>query len=418
MLEYDLLLLLSKRENYERFSKYAKGLTKEVQLLVKEMGGYFASTGVDEIEWNKFSTWFTVARHPTMDLTDKEIYVTLLDNLDTRSSTPPSSLEEEEDTSNLALVRSFVDRSTCEELAYLATKVADGDAKVSITDVKSLLERRDAEVGELAVTKRATWGEGALTSTSGRLRWRLTELNKAIGALGEDLLVVGSRPDGGKTTFLASECTHMATQLDEGEVIKWYANEEALSKIQWRIIQAALGWKQNEMEEDWTHTWAEYKRMIGGDMNRIDLVDCSGWTAKMIEADLKASEGKVALIVIDQLRKVHAFTNKDGNEATRLELLYQWARDQAKLIAPVLTVHQADGTSEGMQWITMDRLHGSKTGVQGEADAVITIGQDPSTPDSRYIYVPKNKLRGDDPTLRNGKFEVYIDKERARFLSP
>ena len=63
----------------------------------------------------------------------------------------------------------------------------------------------------------------------------------------------------------------------------------------------------------------------------------------------------------------------------------------------------------------MSQLHMSKTGIQGEADAIITIGRTMSKPASRFIYVPKNKMKGDDPSLRNGQFEVTLDGERARF---
>lgn len=406
-MEYEVLAILGKRDNYDRFKKFARGLSKEAELVCKELGSYYRDTGRTEVDWESFSTWFTVARHPSMDKDTREIYLRIFENLHS------TSFREEE---VLPLVRSFVDRSTCEELTYVATKVADGDAKVSMVDIKALLERRDAEVGEISQTKRAEWGVAPLSSTSGRLRWRLKELNDSIGAIGEDLIVVGSRPDGGKTTFLASEVTHMATQLDADEIVKWYINEEAMNKVQWRIIQATLGWTQEDMESDWMHTWSEYTRAMGI-KDKVDLVDCSGWTTKMVESDLR-THPKVGLIVIDQLRKVLGYNNKETSEASRQELLYQWARDQAKLIAPVITVHQADGSAEGERWITMEKLHGSKTGVQGEADAIITIGQDPDYPDQRFLYVPKNKLRGDDPTLRNGKFEVLLDKHRARFTSP
>ena len=67
----------------------------------------------------------------------------------------------------------------------------------------------------------------------------------------------------------------------------------------------------------------------------------------------------------------------------------------------------------------MNQLYGSKTWVQGEADAIVTIGRmhnDP-IPDARYIYVPKNKLVGGEPTKRNARWEVRIHPEIARYSS-
>jgi hypothetical protein len=54
----------------------------------------------------------------------------------------------------------------------------------------------------------------------------------------------------------------------------------------------------------------------------------------------------------------------------------------------------------------MQQLAGSQQAVQGELDAIVTIGYDPQFPNLRYLYVPKNKLpTPGDPTKRKG-FEV------------
>ena len=400
--EYILLSILSKRENYERFAKYLTPLTKEVSLIHKDLGKYYATVHKDEVDWDSFGVWFSVVAHPGMDTETKEMYQKIFHKAKSVSH-DPAELP--------ILVQKCIDRATCEEIAGVAERVSEGSDSASIEDVRALLERRDDELGITSDTPRAKWGD-PLVSTSGYLRWRMKELNDALGPLGDDLIVVASRPDGGKTTFLASEVTFMVPQLKEGQIVKWYINEEAMPKVQWRILQAALCMTVSELEADWMYTWAEYSKAMGG-TDRIDLVDCSGWTTSMLEKDIASSE--VGLVVIDQLRKVGGYDRKETSEASRQELLYNWARDVAKKYAPVITVHQASGDGENERWITMEKLHGSKTGVQGEADAIITIGQDSDYPNSRFLYVPKNKMRGDDPLLRNGKFEVKIDKHRARF---
>ena len=95
-----------------------------------------------------------------------------------------------------------------------------------------------------------------------------------------------------------------------------------------------------------------------------------------------------------------------------------WGREIAKAYAPVITVHQADGTAEGVQWIDMSQLYMSKTGIQGEADAIITIGRQPDKGNARFMYIPKNKMTGNVPSLRNGKFEIEIVPDLARFKEP
>lgn len=132
-----------------------------------------------------------------------------------------------------------------------------------------------------------------------------------------------------------------------------------------------------------------------------------------MEAILK--KYKAGLIIFDQLWKIHGFDESSGNEVTRQTMLFNWGRELSKKHAPVIAVHQADGSAEGMRWIDMSRLYGSKTGIQGEADAIITVGRDPATGDSRYLYVPKNKLKGNNPAMRNGKYELIIQPSIGRF---
>jgi hypothetical protein len=64
----------------------------------------------------------------------------------------------------------------------------------------------------------------------------------------------------------------------------------------------------------------------------------------------------------------------------------------------------------------MHQLAGSQQAVQGELDAIVTIGRDLSMPSMRYLYVPKNKLpTPGDPSLRNGFFEVSPNFDKGRF---
>jgi hypothetical protein len=123
------------------------------------------------------------------------------------------------------------------------------------------------------------------------------------------------------------------------------------------------------------------------------------------------------LIIIDQLWKVKGFEKEATTEVDRQTRMFAWARSLAKIHCPVVTVHQADGSAEGQLWIEMNQLYGSKTGIQGEADAIITLGRSHESgyENIRGLYVPKNKMVGDDPAFRNGKFEITIQGAIGRF---
>jgi hypothetical protein len=117
------------------------------------------------------------------------------------------------------------------------------------------------------------------------------------------------------------------------------------------------------------------------------------------------------LIIIDQLYKVQGtIGNKNDVEAERFRKLCEWAREIAKHTAPVIASNQLDGMAEGVRYPPMSMLYGSKTGAQGEADAILFIGKTPVDGDKRFLYTPKNKLTG-----CSDLFEIELLKDIARF---
>jgi hypothetical protein len=147
-------------------------------------------------------------------------------------------------------------------------------------------------------------------------------------------------------------------------------------------------------------------------MDKVIIFDKADASVRDVETLLE--ENDIGLIVFDQLWKMKGFES-EGEGVARQTALFNWGRELCKKHAPVIAVHQADGTAEGVRWINMAHLYGSKTAVQGEADVIITIGRDPATGDTRYLYVAKNKLGGSNRAMRNGKYELQILPEIGRF---
>lgn len=165
----------------------------------------------------------------------------------------------------------------------------------------------------------------------------------------------------------------------------------------------------------------EYNRILGRH-NRIRLIDKPAADYKYYQRELERIKPK--LIIIDMLDKIHGFDNSKRDDL-RLQSLYQWAREMAKIYGPVIASSQVDGTGADTEYIGMHQLAGSRVAKQGEADAIITIGrledEDKGHENRRYIYVPKNKLRGGTRSLeseRRGKWISYIEPEVARFIMP
>jgi len=255
------------------------------------------------------------------------------------------------------------------------------------------------------------------------LKWRLQCMQDNIGPIDRgDFIIVGARPDSGKTTFLASEVTYMGAQLAPDQQVLWFNNEEDGERVKSRIVQAATGLSLYDIETDRKKAMEEYEHVMGR-IDRVKLFDKATLSVRDIQEALDRYQA--GLIVFDQLRKVKGFNKEsNSNDVIRLELLYNQGREWAKEHAPVITVHQASSAAEGVLYPSMDMLHQSQTGIQGEADLIIMIGRsyEQGYQNVRGISVPKNKLPPQMLTghrvNRNMQQEVIIEPEIARFSDP
>lgn len=245
------------------------------------------------------------------------------------------------------------------------------------------------------------------------LRWRLDWLNKSMGSLRQgDFGFIFARPETGKTTFLASEISHMIKQTD-GDIL-WFNNEEQGKKVGIRIFQSFFGAEQQILFGQQKQVYnQQYRDMVGDRIKILDFEDSS--SPRRIEEILSSTNP--ALIIFDQIDKIKGF-KADRNDL-ELKAIYQWARELAKKYAPVIGVSQASGEAEGKLWLTMDMVDGSKTAKQGEADWILGIGKEQDNSSRlRYFNITKNKLIGDTdtlPDLRHGQNQVLIKPEIARY---
>jgi replicative DNA helicase len=127
-----------------------------------------------------------------------------------------------------------------------------------------------------------------------------------------------------------------------------------------------------------------------------------------------------ALVVFDMIDNIK-FGGEANNNGQRtdqlLEAMYQWARLQGvKYDCGVIANSQISADGDGIQYPTLPMLKDSKTGKQGAADVIITIGtvNDPMLANSRYIGTTKNKK------VRTGvgaspMQEVIFDGARGRY---
>lgn len=312
-----------------------------------------------------------------------------------------------------AYLNAHKQRCIAGEVAKLALDVEDGTAKVEeLLNKFNELEHEDTQTEEATPVNMDLHEIYESQIQTPGLRWRLDWLNKSLGSLRKgDFGFIFARPETGKTTFLASEMTHMVSQTD-GDIL-WFNNEEQGKKVAVRCFQALFGLTNKELFDDKENNANEYKQKVGNRIKIYDYEDSS--STSRIESIIK--ETNPSLIIFDQIDKVRGF--KSDRYDLELKKLYQWAREMAKIYAPVIAVSQAGGTGEGKVWLTMDDVDSSKTAKQGEADWILGIGKEQdNTSNMRYLNISKNKLLGDEdtlPDLRHGNQQVMIKPNIARY---
>lgn len=343
---------------------------------------------------------------------DKDYYEELFSNLD--------KLDVSSDTS-LVLLNSLVRNKKLKELSLAAYEAYEGrlspDKFDSLVEAyRGLNDNQESESDdEVFVTDDLTTIVNATFAEPG-LRWRLNTLNLMLGSLRKgNFGFVFARPETGKTTFLASEVTFMAEQLEDGDgPILWLANEEPGVNIKLRVYQAYFGVDLATLMSNLPKWEKAFKEQMGGKILILDRA-----TIHKAQVEKLCKKYKPSLIIADQLDKITGFEN--DREDLRLGSIYQWARELAKMYCPFIGVSQADGTGEGVKWLTMGNVANAKTAKQAEADFILGIGKQNADgyESIRYFHLSKNKLLGDtdtNPALRHGKCEVLIKPEIARYV--
>jgi replicative DNA helicase len=406
-----LTLLIKDKKLYEEYISYVN-LNKED----KELGNIYKvlallfkyereSYTLDELET------FFYGQYPNMKASDIETYQNIFKNI--------RSFDISEDMLYDLLAQSKA-RAQATDIGMMAFDIAEG--KKSPSDLVALIEAFQGMTQELPaedVSEELYQSDFAtliaIHVNAHGLRWRLKTLNRILGSLRiGNFGFLFARPETGKTTFLASEVTHMAEQLTTEHPAIWFNNEEKKEAVWLRIMQGALGVTKDEFLKDPEGCDIRFKSILGG---KLFLVDGSDITKEKVERICKAMNP--GLMVFDQLDKISG-VSKNDREDLRLGAIYIWARGLAKQYCPVIAVCQADGTGEGVKWLNMGHVSSAKTSKQAEADWILGIGKTHAEGEAyvRYLNVSKNKLTGDadsEEALRHGRKAVLIRPEFARY---
>lgn len=381
MIELQIIYYLLNKDKYEKYRRYLKESESNRDYL-KILDSLHKSLGRD-ITLEEYTTIAT--DYPTEEI---------LGNLF------------KEDYISFALDQ-YRQRELAYELALLSADVAEG--KKSIDDILSLVKQfeRVIKAKDNYVTDDIEDICADLDAETG-IPFRLKALQNATNGLrGGDFAVFFARTNAGKTTWLASEVSYMAEHIDRP--ILWFNNEERGKKVKRRIIQASLGWTDEQIIVDKNKTLSNYLKKTKG---LIKLKDDAFITHYDIDNLVEAE--KPSLIVIDQIDKVKGFRHETRADQS-LGNIYIWARELAKKYdIPVIGVTQASASGEGKAWLTTEDIADSKTSKPAEADLLVGIGKKNSegSENLRHLNIIKNKLTGQEIRIDckiNANIARYVD---------
>lgn len=423
-LDITLLQCLKHRREYDRLHRSVNGraIDARTKVVLNDFGRYFAQ--VDECQTipvtGEFLTWFGMVAHRSLTEDDLAVYRKLFEQVAKEPSPEAKQL----------LVASLLE-------ADLAVKVADAiqayndEQEIDLaTHLRTHLEQHELDVERKIKLPMVEANDSLFdddTNNTG-FRWRWECLNRSMRPLRPgDFGILAGRPDKGKSTAVSDNITYMAQQVatvygpGSGRSILWLNNEGPGSRILKRCVQSALGLPTSKLVElqESGKLWSDYAKALGGDQHLIKVFNIHGMKSWQVEEILR--QVKPALVIFDMIDNVNfdgAVINGGQRTDQLLEGMYQWARELAvRFECPIIATSQISADGDGLAFPTLSMLKDSKTGKQGTADFIITIGakNEPGFESLRFIGLTKNKLEIEG-NPKSPKAEMIFDGPAGRYV--
>ena len=388
MIDLKLLQILKHRDEYRKVIGRVPTESMEATTvsLLKDFGKYFERFPTHEVVNLQtfaplFSSW-----HPKLSTEQKHAYANILKRVKT---------DVPEDEASVVL-HSLLELRLSADMANLLMDYEEGNVANIHAELDEIVTtfQRDARIKGLDFVRVSVDEMLNQEINEEGLNWRLQCLNDSMRGLRPgDFGIVAGRPDKGKTTFLASEVTYLASQTDRP--IIWLNNEGPGNRIYTRLWQAATGLPLSNLID--LHRQGkmltEYEAAVKGDQWKIRVFDIHGMDTYAVERIIE--QHNPALVIYDMIDNVRGFGDAARTDLA-LEKMYQWAREICvKYECAGIATSQISADGANMQFPSDHMLKDSKTGKQGACDFILMIGavDDPGYAKARFIGLPKNKLR-------------------------
>ena len=245
-----------------------------------------------------------------------------------------------------------------------------------------------------------------------KFQWKfnIPSLRRRVeGLSGGHFVIVGARPNTGKTSFHASIIASEGGFIEQGAKCVVLCNEEAYKRVGLRYLYCKSNMSSDQVLENRKLALERYDPL----RNLLSIKDATDKNMDYVEQLAKSVNPDI--IVLDMGDKFAT----GGSERTDIYL--KEAAIHARNIAKkyncvIIWMSQLSAEAEGKINVNQSMLEGSKTGKAAEADLMLLIsknpdieGQDINDP-QRHIRLAKNKLTG-----WHGAVHVELDVETGRY---
>ena len=378
---------------------FSKDVRKIKSTIDYAMETYEKNLTVPELE----GLFFT--HNATITTANKETYKDLFKKIDRQEPMSEGIAEE--------VLGKLFQQVVGEEIANLGFDYVNG-TQTSLEPMRKILsDYQDDFMPNLKID----WGDisidNLLQANDIQSKWRFnipSLTSKVEGISGGHLVIVGARPNTGKTSFHASLLGGPKGFASQGAKCIVLCNEEAYERVGARYLSAATSMSMEEVKGNYALAASRYEPV----RENIKLYDSTGKDMAWVEAIIKAYQPDI--VILDMGDKFSSKTSDKSDVYLKEAAIH--ARNIAKQYdCAVVWMSQLSADAEGRVYVDQSMMEGSKTGKAAEADLMILISKNPQVEGAdeqdtqRHLNIAKNKLKGG----WHGVVHCELDGERSQY---
>ena len=378
---------------------FSKDIKKIKQALDYSMDKYERDLSVDELK-----ALFLV-NNSTMTTANKQVFENLFSQL-AKQKTMNKEIADD-------VLSSLFRQAIGEDIANIGFDYVNG-TQTTLEPLRRLVEEyNDDFLPNLQVSWDDISMETLLQLNDLEARWKFnipTLQRRVEGVNDGHLIILGARPNTGKTSFHANMIAGPNGFVEQGARCIVLVNEEAYHRVGARYLSAATGMSLIDIKNNPAKAGMLYRKIS----DNLLVKDCTGKDLSWVEQLVKTCNPDI--LVLDMGDKFAVKSSDKSDVYLKDAAIY--ARNIAKQYGcAIFWMSQLSAEAEGRVSPNQSMLEGSKTGKAAEADLMILISKDPlvsgaeEESDIRHLIIAKNKLSG-----WHGQIDCRLDVEKSHYL--